>query len=139
MISLIVSKVAVFDPEEWGSELIWSRKDENASGILDDFLNKLHFLHSLDSGLNERGSFGVVSELIDEVLHVFQFHLLAFELPSVSLPILYPQLFKRVVVSLIVLKLLVEKVDRLVTSHIQELPCMRHDNHCIFACAYVIL
>lgn len=70
---------------------------------------------------------------------MFQFHLLAFELSTVSFSIFDSFFLEAVVVALVVFQLLVEEMDGLIASDIQELSGMGYDNYCIFAVADVIL
>lgn len=69
---------------------------------------------------------------------MLELHLLVFHLPTVSFPVLYPCLLESVIVSTIVLESLVEKVDYLVASHIQELPGVRHNDDCALAVADIV-
>lgn len=70
---------------------------------------------------------------------MFQFHLLVFHFPSVSLPPFDPHLFEGVVVAAVVVQLLVEIVDDLVAGHIQEFPCVGDYDHRGLAVADVVL
>lgn len=53
MFILLVGEVAIFDPQEWGSQLVGGGEDEHAGGVLDDFFNQLHFLNCFDPRLDE--------------------------------------------------------------------------------------
>ncbi len=82
--------------------------------------------------MHKTGSFGVVSEFVDKLLHVFYFHLLALEGFFLALSVLNSHFLEHIVVTFIIVELLVIEMNHLVACDIEELSSVRDDNDCIF-------
>lgn len=75
-----IIEVTVLDLQKRWSQFVWSGEYEDTGRILNYFLNQFHLFHGLDTRLHQRGSLGVISEPVDECLHVSKLQLLAFML-----------------------------------------------------------
>jgi hypothetical protein len=134
----IICEISIFDSKQWWSEFIRAGEDKDTRRILNDFLYELHFVDGLDTRLHETGSFGVESELVDELLHVIEFHLLTVELFSLSFSVFNSDFFKSVIVSLVVIKLLLIEMNDFITGDVQELSSVGDDNDSVFAVSDVV-
>ena len=70
---------------------------------------------------------------------MLQFHLLTLHLLTITFSIFNSQLFKGIIVSTIVMQPLVEKMDYLVTCHVQKFTGVRHYNYCSLAITNIVL
>jgi hypothetical protein len=73
----LVLEQAVLETEQGGTQFVGVREYEDAGWVLNDLVDSLHLLDCFDPALDQRGSFGVVPEFVDEGLNVTDFSLLA--------------------------------------------------------------
>lgn len=138
MLIFFIRKVTIFNSKQWRSKFIRRWEDKHTCRIFNNFLNKLHFLNSFYSWLNQWSSFCIESKTINEFLHVLKFHLLAVMLFLLTISILDSNFLESIVVSFVIMKLFVVVMNDLITCNIKKFSSMRNNNNCIFTIGDII-
>lgn len=126
---IVTEMCLVQSAQRWGNLLrIWEHED--TGWVLDDIGNDIDSLNCLDTRLDQGGTLGVVTELVDELLDMADFVHLAFTGLLGVLVFLGFGLFELREISFVVIELLALEVDDLIASGVEEVTGVRHDNNC---------
>mmetsp|Transcript_24216 Transcript_24216/g.77328 ORF Transcript_24216/g.77328 Transcript_24216/m.77328 type:complete len:644 (-) Transcript_24216:48-1979(-) len=89
----------------------WLREREAELWVVNNFVDERHLVESLDTRLGQRGTFGIVPELVHGFLHVGTARLLRLELTLLLQALVLARVLEDVDVALVVVELPVLEVD----------------------------
>lgn len=126
--ALLPTNLGLIESHDRRRDLLGVREHENARGVLHDFLNEVNTVDSLDTRLHERGTLGVVTELVDELLEMLNLSFLRLALPRLLLDLLSLRLLILIKVTLEVMQLLGRELNDLIDDHVEEVTSVRNND-----------
>lgn len=133
-----ITENSVFDLEDgWGDRFGLGESKVNRLFHL-NFLYDFHLFQFLHTALSHRGSTVVGTEFSDNSFVFCDLVLLFFIFFHVLFYILVSCFFKLVVITLVIKKLLFEKMDRVCANVVKEFPRMRNNHESAFTVLNVV-